>query len=928
MVDSGQSLSHYTILRPLGKGGMGEVFLAEDTVLGRRVALKFLAKDAIQDPVARTRFLREAKSAAAIDDPFICKIYETGEVGGEPFIAMEYIEGESLSSRIARGPMSLEEVITTAAEIAEALGVAHEHGIIHRDLKPSNIMLTSQGHAKVLDFGLAKQVFTAGNMDTSALTATSDDLTGRGVTLGTLSYMSPEQLRALPLTPKSDVFSFGIVLHEMLTGKHPFARPSAPETMSAIMAEPPPAPDNKEGKIPQELFEIHDRALAKDPEDRYQSAAEISDLLSGLSQALTPPKRKVIHTIGIAAAMILAAIIVVAGLRLLPRGADPASAEIPEPISVLIADFQNDTGDEIFDGALEQALAIGLEDAPFISSYRRGRARQVAEQIRGEGAHLDSETARLVAQREAISVVITGSIAPTDPGYLIVAEAMDGLTGESIVSHDTEVQRRDQVLPAVARLTVRIRRALGDTVPESVELAAEETFTTASLEAARAYAQAQDLMAVGKWREAAPVYRHAIQLDSNFGRAYAGLAVCYLNLNQLEDSRKYYEEAFSRIDRMTDREKYRTRGGYYLLTRNFKAAAEQYEALVREFPSDPAGPSNLAFAYFYGRDMPKVLEIGRQAANAHPENVLTRANLALYAMYASDFETAAREAEVVHTANPSYETAYVPEAMALIDRGDFAGATNVYDRLRQVSPYGASLAATGAADLALFQGKLVEAADLLENGIAGDKATEFSSEAARKLMMLAPLWLQQGDQAEALAATNEALAISRRHNILFAAADVLIDAGFTERALELSEELGDQLEPEPRVLAKLIEGQVALGNGETQRAIGLFNSAQGIIDCWTGRYLLGRAYLAAEAYTEAYSEFETCLKRRGEATSLHLDDVPSYHHFPEVYYWLGRAQEGLGSPAAVESYRTFLEIKESGGGDPLVTDARRRIDFR
>jgi serine/threonine protein kinase len=255
MVDSGQSLSHYTILRPLGKGGMGEVFLAEDTVLGRKVALKFLAKDALQDPVARSRFLREAKSAAAIDDPFICKIYETGEVDGEPFIAMEYVEGESLGQRIDRGPMSLEEVVTTAAEIAEALGVAHEHGIIHRDLKPSNIMLTTQGHAKVLDFGLAKQIFTPGEMDTSAETASSDDLTGRGVTLGTLSYMSPEQLRGLPLTPRSDVFSFGIVLHEMLTGKHPFARHTSPETMSAIMTDPAPSPENKGGKIPPELTE-------------------------------------------------------------------------------------------------------------------------------------------------------------------------------------------------------------------------------------------------------------------------------------------------------------------------------------------------------------------------------------------------------------------------------------------------------------------------------------------------------------------------------------------------------------------------------------------------------------------------------------------------------------------------------------------------
>jgi tetratricopeptide (TPR) repeat protein len=735
--------------------------------------------------------------------------------------------------------------------------------------------------------------------------------------------MSPEQLRALPLTPRSDVFSFGIVLHEMLTGEHPFVRPTSPGTINAIMADAAPTPASAEHKIPPALLEIHGKALAKEPEDRYQSAAEIVADLAEVRQAIEPMK-KTTHTVGIAMAIVLAAIVVVAGLRLLPRGSEPVPAEAPEPMSILIADFENTTGDEVFDGALEQALAIGLEEAPFVSSYKRGRARQVAEQIHGEEARLDAETARLVAQREAISVVVTGSIAEADPGYRVVVEAIDGLTGEPIISHDTQVRSKDQVLPAMARLTVRVRRALGDTVPESVELAAEETFTTASLEAARAYAEAQDLMAVGKWQEAAPVYRHAIQLDSEFGRAYAGLAVCYLNLNQLEDSKKYYEEAFARIDRMTDREKYRTRGGYYLLTRNYEKAAEEYEALVREYPSDPAGPSNLAFASFYGRDMPKALEIGRAAAEAHPEHVLTRANHALYAMYASDFETAAAEAEIVLEANPSYETAYVPAAMALIDQGDYAGASGIYDRLRQVSPYGASLAATGAADLALFQGRIEEAASLLERGIAGDRANELDAEAARKLMMTARAHMTSGDTAGAVTSTDQALSLARRRNVLFEAAVVFIEVGRTERALELSQELGGQLEPEPRVFSKLIEGRVALAGGEPQRALAFFNEAQALIDSWMGRYLLGRAYLDAGAYTEAYTEFETCVKRRGEVTSIHLDDVPSYHHFPEVYYYLGRSQEGLGSPAAANSYRSYLEIKADADSDARVADAHRR----
>jgi len=922
MVDSGQSLS---ILRPLGKGGMGEVFLAEDTVLGRKVALKFLTKEAIEDPVARSRFLREAKSAAAIDDPFICKIYETGEVDGEPFIAMEYIEGESLSSRIDRGPMSLEEVVTTAAEIAEALGVAHEHGIIHRDLKPSNIMLTTQGHAKVLDFGLAKQVFSPGNMDTSADTATSDDLTGRGVTLGTLSYMSPEQLRALPLTPRSDVFSFGIVLHEMLTGTHPFARPTSPGTINAIMADPPPAPEISDGKIPDELVQIHDKALAKDPEDRYESAAEVARELSALKQTLAPPKKKGIHTIGIGIAMILAAIIVVAGLRLMPRGSEHAPIQSPDAMSVLIADFDNQTGEEVFDGALEQAVAIGLESASFVSSYRRARARQVAGQIQDGAERLDPEMARLVAQREAINVLVLGSITGSDGDYQIEVEAVDGISGESLAKHATEVKQRDKVLEAVGDLVVRTRRSLGDTVPDSVKAIAEETFTASSLEAAKSYSLAQDLMVTGEWEEAISVYRHAIQLDPEFGRAYAGAAACSANLGQLEESLEYYEQAMAHIDRMTEREKRRTRGGYFLMIRDYEKAAEEYASLAAQFPFDAAGLSNLPLAHFYGRHMKGALEGGRRAVAAYPDQELIRGNLALYAMYAGDFDTAATEARLVLEANPAYETAYVALALAELGRGDTEAAIRTYEDLRGVSSWGASLAATGLADLALYEGRLDDARKLLERGIAGDQATGNQGEAARKLIYAAHGDLAAGRPGAAVEAVTAALEVSRRSAYVFAAALVLAEAGRPEEALTLAAELGSSLAPEPQVFSKLIEGFVHLLNDEPQLAVTSFRDAQRQIDTWLGRVLLGRAYLEAEASTEAHTELDEAIRRRGEATAVFLDDVPSYHYVPEVFYWLGRAQEGVGSPAAADSYRTFLEIKANGNGDPMVSDARSRF---
>jgi tetratricopeptide (TPR) repeat protein/tRNA A-37 threonylcarbamoyl transferase component Bud32 len=927
--DSGKVLSHYQILRPLGKGGMGEVFLAEDTVLGRKVAVKFLPDEANRDSAARTRFLREAKSAAALDDPFICKIYETGEVDGRPFIAMEYVEGESLRSRLDGETMPLAEVVATAIEVAEALGVAHQHGIIHRDLKPSNIMLTPQGHAKVLDFGLAKQIRPPGKPAWDAETATSADLTAWGTTVGTLAYMSPEQLRAESLGPSSDVFSLGVVLHEMLTGRHPFDRPSAAETITAIMNDQAPALEIAGAAIPEGLARVLSKALAKSPQDRYPSAVELADDLRSVSRTLveTRKRRPAVTRVALAAASVAVVGLGVWWLAGHRKGPAPVAAA-PAPRSVLVANFDNATGEPVFDGVLEQAVSIGLEGAPFIRAFNRVQARKVAAEIHPGSTGLGLETARLVARREGIAVVVSGGIKRAGQGYDVHVEAVDGVSGKRLADNSQTVPGKDDVLGAVGKLVVETRRDLGDVIPDAVRAVASETFTAGSLEAASSYAKAQDLMAAGKWREAIPVYQNALQLDATFGRAYAGLAVCYLNLNQTEEAKKYYEKAFSFIDRMTDREKYRTRGGYYLLTRNYAKAAEEYKALSENYPSDPAGPTNLAFAYFYARDMRRAVEAGQLAVKAFPNLVLIRANLALFAMYAGDFATAATEAQNVLAANPDYETAYVAAAVAKLDAGDVDGARGLYTRLRAVSPYGASLAATGLADIALFQGRTKDAVELLEKGIAGDMATGFQAEAARKETMIAAALLSRGETKPAVAAAEQALALSKRNYIELSAGLTLAGAGEEKRARQLAATLASEIEAEPRSFAKLVEGEELLHQGQPKEAAVRFREADNVVDTWLGRYLLGRAYLEAGAFTEADSELETCLKRRGEATAVFLDDVPSYHFLPPVYYYLGCAQEGLHSAGAADSYRKFLELRAQAENDPLVLDARRRLQQR
>jgi tetratricopeptide (TPR) repeat protein/predicted Ser/Thr protein kinase len=901
---------------------MGDVYLAIDTALDRKVALKYLSGDIASEPHARERFLREARAAAALDHPFICKIYETGEDRGMLYIAMEYVEGETLAQRLERRPLSLDEIIRASVELAEALQVAHGHGIVHRDLKPANIILT-QGHAKVMDFGLAKKLPpNLTEVDSEALTAPDRGRTEAGVVVGTLAYMSPEQAKGEPVDTRSDIFAFGVVLFEMVSGEHPFRKASKLETVSAILKDPPPALKIR-GPVPRKLRSILQKCLAKMPAERYENAESLALDLKQLRSSVERTAR----TAYLWAAGLSVAILLLAGawwMNVSKRSPSPPS--VNTPVSILIADFENRTGEAVLDGVLEQAAAIGLEDAPFISAYARGRAREVAGDIDPSLERLDEGAARLVAQREGINVVVTGSITAEGSEYRLALEAVDGVSGERVSSSQAVVSSKDEILPAIGELVVQTRKALGDTVPTSVEVAARETFTAASLEAAQSYARAQELMTAGRWAEAIPVYMHAVQLDPDFGRAYAGLAASHANLNQAEEGKKYYERALSRIDRMTDREKHRTRGGYYLLVRNYENAAEEYQALVDKYPSDPAGSSNLPLAYFYGRSMGRALATGRLAVEAHPENILTRGNLALYAMYASDFETAASEAEKVRAENPSYETAYVPAAIAKLDNGDIEATTAIYSALRDVSPWGASLASTGLADLALYQGDLDRATDILTKGIDGDRATGFEAEAARKLIMLARVALLRGDKPGAADRSEEALSASGRQYIMLAAASILSEAGREERALELASALATRLEPEPRTYAKLIEGQVELQRGNAQRALALFGEAKDVLDTWLGRFLVGLAYLDASAYTEAYSEFENCLKRRGEAAAIFLDDVPSYHYLPTVYFYLGRAQEGLGSPAAADSYKRYLSLREKGSAsDTNAIEARRRL---
>jgi len=667
---------------------------------------------------------------------------------------------------------------------------------------------------------------------------------------------------------------------------------------------------------------IINKALSKDPSERYQSMKEMESDLQAVREDLMPRKRPawVAWTLGAAGMLVLALV----GLAwwLASRGASPVQRPT---LPVLIADFENRTGESIFDSLLEQALEVGLEEASFITSYRRANARQIAEKIQPGATGLNKEVARLIARREGIPVVLAGLVEKSGSGYRLSVEAMDSISGKVTTKRQISSKGKGDILEEMAKLAVQIRRGLGDKAAQTKQLVEKETFTSSSLEAAQSYAMAQDLLSVsGKYREALGPYLRAIQLDPEFGRAYAGLAVCYRNLQQSQESEKYYQEAMKHIDRMTDREKYRTRGGYYIWKKNYTQAIAQFEALIKQYPADGVGLSNLALAYFYGRDVASALKQQQKALEMWPSSVPVRSNLALYAMYAGDFDTAGPEAAKVMETSPGYWPLYVCQAVSETVKGRLPQAREIYQRLATVDSDGASISVIGLADLAMYEGKFAEGVSILEKGITADLANKNTGEAARKLTALASAQLHLGQRSRAISDAAKAVAASKDDQVLFEAASVYLEAGRISEALNLAKALKERLEPDPQAYASLIQAKARLQQGDRVEGIRLLETTLKSLNLWLGRFELGLAYLEAGAFPEASSQFDECLKRRGEATAVFLDDVPTMRYLPPIYYYLARAQEGQGAPNAADAYYTFLSIKANSEPDPLVSDARRR----
>ncbi|HEX9112679.1 MAG TPA: protein kinase [Terriglobales bacterium] len=915
----------YEILNTVGEGGMGAVYKAEDRELGRTVALKVIRPELASNPSILQRFKQEILLASKVTDRNIIRIYDLGDADGVKFITMEFVEGEDLRHLLQRqGKLPVAEAVDIMEQVVSGLQAAHRMGIIHRDLKPGNIMRATDGRVLVMDFGLARSLG-------------SDGMTRTGMMLGTMEYMSPEQAQAKALDARSDIFTVGLILYELLTGIMPYQAESAIASLLKRTQQRALPVSDIDKNVPGVLSNIVSKCLEREPALRYQSADELlNDLrawqgksgtrVSVTSAGLWMNRARELSWPRIALIALLLAV-TIAGVAWYSSRRPHATAVVAHaPVSVLVADFQNNTSDSLFDDTLEPMFNVALEGASFINAFNRGNARQLAGKLPNPTKKLDERTSRLVAVSEGVAAIVTGSLSSRGSGYNLSVKAIDTVTGKTLASAGVNTASKDELLFQVPKLAAPIRKALGDTTPESAQLAASQgTFAASNLEAVHQYSIAMEQQFSGKLEDALQSFSKAAELDPNFARAYAGMAAAAGNLGQMQNAEKYAKLAMEHVDRMTERERYRVRGQYYIRVENWQKCIEEYSELVKQYPADNIGQNNLATCYARLLNMPRAMEAAQRGLEIAPKDVMARMNFSLYACYASDFQSCERGGRAALQLNPAYEEAFFAIAYAQLGQNQLPQATETYRKLEKISPWGTSLAVSGLANLALYEGRFREASQILEKGAAADLAAKNPDAAADKFVMLADAKLLRGEKQPGLSAAENALAHTLSSKIRFLAARAFVEAGEAGKAREHAARLASELQAAPQAYAKLVLGEAALKEHNPRQAIQLFTEAKDLTDTWIGRFDLGRAYLEAGAFAEADSEFDRCIKRRGEALELFMDDMPTYSYLPVVYYYQGRVREGLKSPGFADSYRTYLSIRGKSTEDPLLADIRRRL---